>query len=347
MINITDKDNCTGCRSCELACPKNCIQMSPDDEGFLYPTVDKSNCIDCGLCDKICHMQKESDSTKDFGGEIFVGINNNESERLTSSSGGIFSLLAKRVFSLGGVVYGVGFDSDFNVIHKRCDSISSIGELRGSKYVQSDLSDTFALAKKDLTNGIVVLFTGTPCQIGALKSYLGKEYENLYTQSFICHGVPSPLVWRKFVDYVSSSENKKIKKISFRDKTYGWKRFSMKIVFEDDTSIVKTLDKDIYLQLFLKNTCLRPSCHDCHYKTFEAHSLSDITLADWWGMPQGILPPAEDDKGASIIIANTPKGKQLLDSVNDDITLASASYEQTVSRNSAYSYSVPITILFA
>ena len=172
---------------------------------------------------------------------------------------------------------------------------------------------------------------------------MGKDYANLYTQSFICHGVPSPKVWKEFVAYILSSTGKKIKNISFRDKTYGWNRYSMKIEFEDDASIVKTLDKDIYLQLFLKNTCLRPSCHNCHYKTFEAHSLSDITLADWWGMSQGILPSAEDDKGASIIIANTPKGKQLIDSVKNDITLASASYEQTVSRNPSYSYSAQMS----
>ena len=336
MITITQKENCTGCRACEHACPKNSIQMIPDTQGFLYPSVDKTNCIDCGLCDKACHMQKHPDSSKEFGGEIFVGINKNESERLASSSGGIFSLLAQHIFTLGGVVYGAGFDSDFNVVHKRCESASSLSELRGSKYVQSDVKNSFYLAKKDLEEGKPVLFTGTPCQIGALKAYLKNDYDNLYTQSFICHGVPSPKVWQKYMKFIESENSKKISGVNFRDKTLGWSKYAYRINFEDGSSCLTLPEKDLYRQVFLKNTCLRPSCHNCYYKTFEAHSLSDITLADWWGMKKGILCEAEDDKGASVIVANTSKGKSLLLSLDDNIVMKPASYDQTIAKNPSY-----------
>ncbi len=336
MINITDKALCTGCRVCETVCPKRCIEMKRDEEGFLYPFVDASLCINCSLCNTKCHIDSKTFTKKEFGGEIYVGFNKDENQRMKSSSGAIFPLLATEIISRGGVVYGAGFDENFKVIHKRCNDINALDELCGSKYVQSDLTDTFKSAKNDLEAGLSVLYTATPCQIGAFKTYLGKDYENLYTQSFICHGVPSPAVWEEYIKDIKDKYKKEIKTISFRDKTYGWHKFSMKITFTDGTSQTKTLDKDVFLKLFLKNTCLRPSCHNCHYKDFSTHSSSDITVADWWGMKAEILPEATDDKGASVVIVNTDKGKELFDIVSENLIFKKSDYSATIQKNPSY-----------
>lgn len=330
----TNKSNCTGCGVCAQVCPYNLIVMKSNDEGFLYPSVDETRCVNCGLCNNHCHAQMELKCESAFDSQIFVGYNKNLEEKLASSSGGIFSLLAKSILSSNGVVYGAAFDKKINVIHKRCDDEKLLYELRGSKYVQSDLKESFTQSKRDLEDGKKVLFTGTPCQIGALKKFLVKDFDNLYTQSFICHGVPSPKVWKNYLKEIEKTHGK-IKRFSFRDKTIGWSNYSLKFIFDNDDDLIIPHCEAPFINLFLKNACLRLSCHNCMYKNNKAHSLSDITLADWWGMDKSILPDAGDD-GASIIIVNTPKGEKLFQQISHDLIFEKADYSSTICKNPSY-----------
>ena len=242
MIDIKEKNNCCGCSACVQICPKQCISMAADNEGFLYPQVNSAICIDCGLCEKVCLVINQSAPREPL--VVYAAKNNNEDIRLKSSSGGIFTLLAEKVIEEGGVVFGAKFDADWNVIHDYTETIEGLAAFRGSKYVQSIIGDNFKTAKQFLNNGRKVLFSGTPCQIAGLKKYLRKEYDNLLTVDVVCHGVPSPMVWRDYLDYkrakraagkntVSSSlkELPVITGISFRDKTKGWKKYGFRICY--------------------------------------------------------------------------------------------------------------------
>lgn len=260
MIIIDDKTNCSGCHACANACPKNCISMVSDEEGFWYPQVNKEKCIDCGLCEKVCpiiHKWQPDDSRKTTA---IAAINLNEEIRLESSSGGIFTLKAEKIIDQGGVVFGAAFSDDFKSVRHICvDNKADLEKLRGSKYVQSKISDTYKHAKEYLDSGRKVLFSGTPCQIGGLYSYLRKPYENLLTQDIICHGVPSPMVWEKYVEKCERKAASEMQRVFFRHKKYGWKSYSMAMEFTNHTKYIRTLLEDPYMRLFLSNSCLRPS----------------------------------------------------------------------------------------
>lgn len=240
-ISISDKANCCGCSACYSACPKQCISMVEDEEGFRYPIVDKSKCFDCGLCEKVCPVLNVSNPNKPA--YIFAFSNKSEDIRLKSSSGGAFSLLAELVLSQDGVVFGAAYDNNWEVAHTYIERIEDLDMLRRSKYVQSRIGDTYKQAKTILKEGRKVLFTGTPCQISGLRHYLRKDYDNLITMDFVCHSAPSPKVWRKFLSeqyarkgvagknsvFQSLKEMPSIKGINFRDKTHGWKKFSFSL----------------------------------------------------------------------------------------------------------------------
>ena len=331
MIQIKDKKECCGCHACSNACPKQCITMQTDEEGFLYPVVDKETCIDCGLCEKVCPVINQSEPRKPL--HVYAAYNKNEEIRMQSSSGGIFTLLAEAIINEGGVVFGAKFDKDWNVVHDYTETIDGIAAFRGSKYVQSTIGNTYSQAKKFMQAGRKVLFSGTPCQIAGLKKYLRKEYENLLTVDIICHGVPSPKVWSRYIDEnikkiraeraagkntVSSSLNELpvITGISFRDKTHGWKKYGFRIsyaaseaaensVSESANSICESHTTNAFMLAFLSDTILRPSCYACAAKQGKAHS--DITIADFWGINH-IDPTFDDDKGCGAIFINTEKG---------------------------------------
>ena len=238
MIEIKDKKDCCGCQACVTVCTKHCIAMQADNEGFLYPIVDKSACTNCGLCEKVCPVINQSEPHKPL--KVYAAKNKNEDIRRQSSSGGIFTLLAEKVINEGGVVFGARFNENWNVVHSWTDTKEGIAALRGSKYVQSTIGNTYNEAREFLKQGRKVLFSGTPCQIAGLKKFLRKEYNNLLTVDVVCHGVPSPLVWRKYLEEVreniraereagkntvsfSLNDLPVITGISFRDKTHGWK----------------------------------------------------------------------------------------------------------------------------
>lgn len=328
MIEIKNKKDCCGCYACYNICPKECITMESDNEGFWYPNIDKNKCINCNLCKKVCpiiNSVKRNDSKK----IAYAGMNKDEEIRIKSSSGGIFSILAEYIIKNNGIVYGAGFDEDFNINHKRILVSADLDLLRGSKYVQSSIGNIYRQVKNDLESNKQVLFTGTPCQIEGLRSYLRKEYINLVTMDFICHGVPSPLVWKKYLEEMKKSKQENIKNIYFRNKDIGWKVFSLKIIF-DEKIYINDLSNDLFMKGFLQDVYLRPSCYSCKFK--KTNRVSDITVADFWGIKK-VLPKMDDDKGTSLIVIHSEKGKQLFDELSEKMILNEVNLNEAIKYN--------------
>lgn len=328
MISIIDKRNCCGCHACYNICPQRCIGMQSDNEGFWYPFVASDKCTDCGLCDKVCPIVN-IDSTMNQP-LAYACIYNNEEIRVQSSSGGLFTVIAEQVISNHGVVLGAGFDKDFNVEHSWTDSIEGLGKFRGSKYVQSRIGDTYNQVREFLQQGRQVLFSGTPCQIAGLRSYLGKDFENLIRLDIICHGVPSPLVWQHYKLRLEEEHRAKTRRIAFRNKNCGWKRFSLSILFDDETEYIEQVNEDVFLRGFLMNLYLRPSCYTCKFKTLNRQS--DITLADFWGIEK-VLPDFDDDQGTSLILVNSSKGAKIFASIADQLQWQKVDIAQAVIYN--------------
>ena len=306
MIEIKDKTRCMGCHACYNRCPVQAIEMVEDEKGFKYPQVNKEKCINCGLCERVCPIlnQRKVKNTP----KAYAVKNKNEEVREKSSSGGMFSLLAEKVLQDGGVVFGVAFDENWQLKHIYVENIEDLQIFRGSKYLQSIVGETYSKLKDFLIEGRKVMYTGTPCQIEGLKSYLGKEYENLFTQDIICHGVPSPKVHERYLKYLRDKyKTKNIKNIIHRTKINGWKNWCVNIKF-DNSEYIKAHEQDPYMQAFLRNTSLRESCYNCQFK--KKHRISYITLADFWGI-ENIAPEMDDNKGTSLVIINSEKGKQI------------------------------------
>ena len=327
MIKITEKLKCTGCFSCALSCPKNCIEMTEDNEGFLYPLVDTSACVDCGLCERNCPVitPAESDKTKDDI-TAYAAFTKDDEIRYNSSSGGIFTEIANVVLDDGGVVFGASFDEEFSVKHIEITQKEDLKKLRVSKYVQSRIGHTYKSAKEYLEQGRGVLFSGTPCQIAGLYSFLGKRYENLITQDIICHGVPSPLVWKKY----KKEQKGKLTDISFRDKSEGWSTYSVRMSFKDREEFKQKARENEYIKSFLSNICLRPSCYNCQFK--DEIRQSDITLADFWGV-ENVVPEMFDDKGTSLVFVNSKKGEELFEKIKENIIFKEADKDNAVKYN--------------
>lgn len=335
-IQVIKKNMCTGCQSCLLICPKKCITMQEDDEGFLYPTVKKEKCIECNLCVKVCPVLKNYSSSKNTHIKAYAAYNRNNHIRMQSSSGGIFTSLAEIVLDQGGVVFGAAFNEDFSVSTVFIDNKEDVVALQGSKYVQSDIGESFKLARDFLNAGILVLFSGTPCQIGGLYAYLKTDYKNLITVDLICHGVPSPLVWRKYIDYRKKKSQSDIDSISFRNKKNGWKDFSMSFKFKNNTEYLACHDKDPFMRIFLNDLCLRPSCYNCLFKT--KSRLADITLADFWGIEK-TLPNLDDNNGTSIVIINSLFGMGFFEKISKSLNYCDFEYNLIEKYNYSYLHS--------
>ena len=339
MIDITEKQDCCGCSACVQKCPKRCITLEEDGEGFLYPEVDVSACIDCGLCEKVCPWLNRSEKTEPL--EVLAVKNRNEAERMASSSGGVFIALAGRVIAEGGVVFGAVFDGNWEVMHAYAETMEGVRPMMGSKYLQSRIGDSYRDAERFLKEGREVLFTGTPCQITALHKYLRKEYPNLLSVDFLCHGVPSPGVWRRYLDetffrsarMAAAGKNTVLPSslkslpvitgIGFRDKEkFGWKKFSFVVrgsASKADENSVLLSDihyANPYMRGFLSDVYLRPSCYHCKCKNGVSHS--DLTIADYWGI-HVVMPDFDDDKGVGLVLLNTDKGKDAFSTLDMDI----------------------------
>lgn len=328
MITVVSKQNCSGCYACSNICPVQCIKMEPDNEGFRYPLADKERCIDCGLCNNICPVNKANIVNNEPTAYACINLNNDI--RSQSSSGGVFTLIAQSVIINGGVVFGAEFDENFNVVHNYTETIDGLSRFRGSKYVQSKIGNTYQQAREFLDTGRQVLFTGTPCQIAGLTAFLQKEYYNLICQDIICYGVPSPKVWGKYVTFREKNAGAAIRKITFRSKDKGWRLNSISISFKNNKKYCIVQSKDLFMRGFFKNTYLRTSCHNCHYKTI--HRQSDITLADFWGI-QNLLPDFDDDKGTSLVFVNSIKGISIFNRIKDQILYREVDINKAISYN--------------
>lgn len=336
MIRITDNKDCCGCHACASVCARHSITMHEDNEGFLYPVVDASTCTDCGLCERVCPVINQDEPRKPL--KVYAAKNRNEEIRRQSSSGGIFTPLAEAVIREGGVIFGAKFDKDWNVVHAWTDTIEGIADFRGSKYVQSTIGDAYREAREFLKQGRKVLFSGTPCQIAGLRKFLRKEYENLLTVEVVCHGVPSPLVWREYLK--ETSKGQIIQRINFRDKNISWKNYRV-LVQGNDNIVYQPFYENIYMKGFLRNIYLRPSCYACPAKS--GKSSADITLGDFWGI-ENYLQKFDDDKGVSACIAHTDKGIALLDIL--DVEKQDVLYEQVLSGNPCIERSVTCKIKY-
>lgn len=357
MISIQDKDKCCGCAACVQVCPKQCFSFEEDKEGFRYPVADRIKCIDCGLCEKVCPVINQYEATNPI--KVYAAINKDEVIRMQSSSGGIFTLLAEKVIREGGVVFGAAFDENWEVQHTYVETIKDLAKLRTSKYVQSRMEDNYQRAKAFLKQGRKVMFTGTSCQIAGLKHFLRKDYDNLLAVDVICHGVPSPMVWRDYLLEIqkaplgaSAGKNTvsfslkampAIGGINFREKRpYGWKKYGFSVTpteatAEDGNSVFRSLKAmdNPYMKIFFRNIALRPSCYNCPAKAGKCHS--DITLADYWGVNTQ-HPEMDDDKGTSLVIAHSQKGINAIDF--KEMKTLEITLEEGILSNKTYYHSV-------
>lgn len=356
MIVIKNKQHCCGCVACVQRCPKHCISLQEDAEGFLYPKVDLSLCIDCGLCEKVCPELHLASARKPLA--TYAGKHKNDEIREGSSSGGVFSALAEKVIETGGVVFGARFDADWEVVHDYTETMAGLSVFRGSKYVQSRIGNSYALVEQFLKSGRIVLFTGTPCQIAGLKLFLRKDYEQLLTVDVICHGAPSPGIWRQYLQeeiarqcnrkntvllHPISGRDVRVVDIAFRNKVSGWKKFSFALTFSttgrsgEKFSFCSHMPftENLFMKGFLANLYLRPSCYACPAKGGQSNS--DLTLGDFWGI-QHVMPQLDDDKGMSVVLVNTEKGQALLDKTK--INAWPTDYLQVLKYNSALERSV-------
>lgn len=310
MIEIRDKSLCCGCTACMAVCPHDAISMSPDALGFAYPVVDLSRCVGCGLCDSVCSFASR-EKTGTFPEKIAVSAARHKDPGVLSSSqsGGVFTALSDVVLAEEGVIYGAAIDENLEVSHIRAQSPQERDRMRGSKYVQSAMGDAFRAVRDDLRSGRKVMFTGTPCQTAALKSFLPSSlHDNLILVDFLCHGVPSPAVWNA---YVASQKRKgEIVRADFRDKSIaGWKDHQESFTYSDG----RVLSSETFKVLFYKNIMLRHSCGSCTYDLTDRDS--DIVIADFWGISE-VHPEMDGDAGTSMVYCRTDKGRRLLDAAS-------------------------------
>ena len=339
MISAANKSLCVGCGACADICPHKCINMTYDDEGFLYPVTDKSSCTDCGLCTGVCPVINAPKQDSNIKPDTFAFINKNDDERFVSSSGGAFPLIAKMMIDNGAAVFGAIFDKEFNVVHSMVQSKDNIKKLCSSKYVQSNTNGCYKLVKRLLKQGKEVMFVGTPCQAAGLNRYLGgTDTSKLLLVDFVCHGVPSPGVWKKYLSE-KFDDIDDIKDINFRYKKHGWRDLYFNVGFiSDNPDVCEHSDKNEYFMGFVKNITLRHACYNCKFKT--AKRISDITLADFWGVMH-VLPEMYDNKGCSLILTHTQKGLNKIKDTEPYARLVNVSFDKAVAHNTAILKSAP------
>lgn len=327
MIKITNPADCCGCTACASICNHDAITMKPDALGFLYPVVDTTKCTDCGLCEKVCSFHDNYDTSLNLPKPIAYGARHKDiDEVMRSRSGAVFAAISDYILENGGVIYGAGYTDHFRVVHKRATTKEERNEFRGSKYVQSDMNTVFRQVKKDLKDGLTVLFSGTPCQTSGLNSFVGtKLRENLILIDLVCHGVPGPYLWRDYIEYLEKKEGATITWVNFRDKEqFGWAAHRETFKFSGGS-------KMWYTKTFYQHIMFRHSCGNCHFCNTKRPS--DITIADFWGWQKQDPNINSDDKGLNLVLVNTPKGKEIFEAIKDRLEFIDASPEAYMQPN--------------
>lgn len=332
MITLyTEKKDCCSCTACMNICPKQAITIKDDSDGFTFPEINNDLCIECKLCKKVCAFQNvpviESEPIT-----TYVAINKNKDIISSSASGGIFGALACLIFEKGGVVFGCAYNEDMEPEHICIDNQSDMKRVQGSKYVQSNINATYTEAKKFLKKDRWVLFTGTPCQIAGLKSYLGKDYDNLITADIICHGVPSIDFFRGYIKYLEEKLGGRVTNINFRDKSKGWGHVE-KVIYQKNGRISEKLLQPFnsyYHSYFLKGDILRENCYECKYACSSREG--DFTMGDYWGIEK-VHPEIDTKSGVSVLIVNSKKGMGLIGELSKFLDLTESTFEQARKKN--------------
>lgn len=332
MIEIKDKKDCNGCQACGDICPRHCISFQVDNEGFWYPTVDKEACINCGLCERVCpqinigELKKKNQSKP----RVFGCYNKNIVIRFDSTSGGIFSALANRMYKDGGYVGGAVFNEDWSVSNYISDNKKDLPRLRSSKYVQSNAEGLYKKIRRLLNDGNKVLVCGSPCQMAALRTYLGKDYENLIIVDFLCRATNSPKAYRKYLDWLEAKYESKIIYIKAKNKDHGWRSLARKVVFENGEIYYGEGYDDPYRRGYHRNCYERPSCYDCKFKGLPR--ISDITLADFWGIEK-VDPSMDKNLGTSLVFCNTEKGLNFFEKIKGKLECKEYALDQILPYN--------------
>lgn len=338
MNVLQNKLDCCGCKACEAACPVGCLAMTLDDEGFWYPQVDMERCVHCRACKKVCPVLQSCKRETETAPLAYAAYHTDDCIRVQSSSGGVFTALAQVLLDEGGTVFGAAMTEDYQIVqHISVKNKMDLDKIRGSKYLQSDTASSFQEVKDLLKAEEIVLYTGTPCQIEGLKSFLGRDYDNLYTQDIICHGVPSPKVWQCYLGFCESRRIEKAQKVSFRDKYFGWKSFALLIQYSNGKIQRKRADRDPFMRAFLQNICLRPSCSHCHFK--KLNRVSDVTLADFWGA-ENVVPALDNNEGLSLVMLHSRKGEALFSKAQKVLRVVPVDAKTAIQYNTAMVASV-------
>lgn len=314
------QDLCYGCRACEQICPKNAVTMKQNEEGFTYPYIENERCIECGMCEKVCPTREENmiKILHPEQSQVYAAWNKKIEERLLSTSGGLFYILARQFLKDGGVVYGAAYDNNLTVCHIKVSTLEELKTLRGSKYVQSDTNSTYKQVRDDLERGVRVLYSGTPCQIAGLRSFLIKNYDNLITIDLVCHGTPSPAFFASYLHYIKHVTGQQVKSFLFRSKKLsGWRAY-VSYRLSNNKLIYRKIGEDFFTYNFNKGNINRLSCYMCEFS--QVQRVGDITLSDFWGAENYVRELKYQRKyGFNMVMCNSNKGIELFEKIKDKI----------------------------